>query len=195
MLLACDGGEEGTGGGDSTGNASTTTGPVAAESSSSSSTSGATSVATTGTTAVDPTDAESSSSTGDPIPEGPYCSVQVVTHGASTDPLPKGTEPGLFPPSVGDALEDYCGCHTLDNNSQNVEHEGLAAPGGSLFLTYADLSKPYKGATLGEALAEEVFDFAMPPGSCSFPSAPDDLLRKWFEDGLPDGSAFVPPEE
>ncbi len=194
MLLACDGSSEGDGrGGDSTGNAGTTTGPAAVESSSS--TSDVPVPMTSGSTAVGTSDGGSSSSTGKPIPDGPYCSVQVVTHGGSTDPLPKGAEPGLFPPSVGDALEDYCGCHTLDSNSQNVEHEGLAAPGGSLFMTYADLSKPYKGTTLGEALAEEVFDFAMPPGSCSFPSAPDDLLRKWFEDGLPDGSAFVPPKE
>ncbi len=132
-------------------------------------------------------------STGEPLPEGPSCSVQVTTHGELFDPLPKGEEAGLFPTSVGEALEDYCGCHTLSSNAQNVHHPGLLAPGGSLFLEYADMSRGFGGGTLGQAIAEEVQGYAMPPGSCSYPPDPAAVLEKWFEDGLPDGANFTPP--
>lgn len=166
------------------GSGSTSTGPSA-------SASGVTSAATT----LPPTDGEvgDESSTGTPLPEGPGCSVQVVTHGELFDPLPKGEEAGLFPVSVGETLEDYCGCHTLMGNEQNVEHEGLAAPGGSLFLEYADIGRPFGGGTLGQAMADEVYGYAMPPGSCSYPGDPAGILSKWFEEGMPDGTNFTPP--
>lgn len=128
-----------------------------------------------------------------PLPEGPYCSVQVVTHGELTEPLPKGEEVGLFPTSVGHALEDFCGCHTLMTNAQNVEHGGLKAPGNTLWLEYADLQRIVDGGTLGQAMAEEVLSRGMPPGSCSYPEPAADLLEKWFAEGLPDGSNFSPP--
>lgn len=148
---------------------------------------------TSATTTLPPTAGEGDSSTGTPLPEGPGCSVQVVTHGELFDPLPKGEEAGVFPVSVGEALEDYCGCHTLMSNSQNVEQTGLKAPGGSLFLEYADIGRPFGGGTLGQAMAEEVFGYGMPPGSCSYPSDPAGILQKWFEEGTPDGSNFTPP--
>ncbi|MBV1860677.1 MAG: hypothetical protein KUG77_19845 [Nannocystaceae bacterium] len=152
---------------------------------------GVTSAATT----LPPTAGEAGdeSSTGSPLPEGPGCSVQVVTHGELFDPLPKGEEAGLFPVSVGETLEDYCGCHTLTSNAQNVEHTGLKAPGGTLFLDYSDIGRSFGGGTLGQAMAEEVFGYAMPPGSCSYPSDAAGVLRKWFEEDMPDGSNFAPP--
>lgn len=152
---------------------------------------GVTSAATT----LPPTAGEvgDDSSTGTPLPEGPGCSVQVVTHGELFDPLPKGEEAGLFPVSVGETLEDYCGCHTLESNGQNVEHTGLLAPGGTLFLDYADIGRPFDGGTLGQAMAAEVFGYAMPPGSCSYPSGPEGILAKWFEEDMPDGTNFTPP--
>ncbi len=151
---------------------------------------------TSAATTLPPTDGEvgDEGSTGTPLPEGPGCSVQVVTHGELFDPLPKGEEAGLFPVSVGEALEDFCGCHTLMSNAQNIEHPGLEAPGGTLFLEYSDIGRPFGGGTLGDAMAEEVFGYAMPPGSCSYPSDPANILRKWFEEGMPDGSNFTPPK-
>lgn len=168
----------------STGSAGSSTGPSATSP-------GVTSAATT----LPPTGGEvgDESSTGIPLPEGPGCSVQVVTHGELFDPLPKGEEAGLFPVSVGDTLEDYCGCHTLMSNAQNIEHSGLEAPGGTLFLEYADIGRPFGGGTLGQAMADEVYGYAMPPGSCSYPGDPAGILAKWFEEGMPDGTNFTPP--
>ncbi len=176
--------------GDTPGSASST-GGSGSTSSGLSTSPGVTSAATTGPPTAGDTGEESS--TGTPLPEGPGCSVQVVTHGELFDPLPKGEEAGLFPVSVGEALEDYCGCHTLMSNAQNVEHTGLEAPGGSLFLEYADIGRSFGGGTLGEAMAEEVFGYAMPPGSCSYPGDPAGILSKWFEEGMPDGANFSPP--
>ncbi|MGH1344539.1 MAG: hypothetical protein ACRBN8_23470 [Nannocystales bacterium] len=168
----------------SEGSGMSTTGPSTA--------SGVTSAATT----MPPTDGDTGdeSSTGTPLPEGPGCSVQVVTHGELFDPLPKGEDAGLFPVSVGEALEDYCGCHTLMSNAQNIEHPGLEAPGGTLFLEYADIGRSFGGGTLGQAMAEEVYGYAMPPGSCSYPGDPAGILAKWFDEGMPDGTNFSPPE-
>ncbi len=153
-----------------------------------------TSAGVTSSTTTEPTtEVGDDTSGGEPLPEGPGCSVQVVTHGELFDPLPKGEEAGVFPTSVGETLEDYCGCHTLSSNAQNVEHPGLLAPGGTLFLDYADIGRAFGGGTLGQAMAEEVYGYAMPPGSCSYPSEPAAILSKWFDEGLPDGSNFTPP--
>ncbi len=155
---------------------------------------------TTGDPPVDPSagvsttdESDPSSSSGVPLPEGPLCSVQVVTHGALFDPLPKGESAGMFPTSVGDALEDYCGCHTLMSNAQNIEHEFLQAPGGTLFLDYADVQRSFGAGTLGQAMADEVYGYTMPPGSCSFPAEASAVLFKWFREGMPDGTNFTPP--
>ena len=139
-------------------------------------------------------DGDGSSSSSDGFPAGPTCSVQEVTEGALVDPLPKGEEPGLFPTIVGEALEDYCGCHTLMNNGQNLKYMFLNAPGGTLFLEYADMGRSFGGGTLGDAIFQQVVgNGAMPPGSCYFPEEPDAILVKWLTDGMPDGSAFVWP--
>jgi hypothetical protein len=127
------------------------------------------------------------------LPEGPSCSVQVVTQGALFDPVTKGDGPGLIPTLVGDALEDYCGCHTLMNSAQNVELPFQRAPAGSLFLTLDDFSRSYKSTTLGEACGTEVRGYRMPTGSCPFPDSAADLIVKWFDDGMPDGATFEPP--
>jgi len=133
-------------------------------------------------------------STTDPGPIGPGCSVQVVTQGALMEPLDKGEEAGKFPTIVGDALEDQCGCHTLQSNGQNIEFEFLKAPGGSLFTTLADMDRSFEGGTLGESMSFQVIgNQAMPPGSCSFPADDEAVLSKWFNDGLPDGATFVWP--
>jgi hypothetical protein len=126
------------------------------------------------------------------LPEGPSCSVQVVTHGELFDPVAKGEGRGLIPTVVGDALEDYCGCHTLMSNAQNVEHPFLRAPAGTLFLDRQDFFKSYKGSTLGAVSETEIRGFRMPPGNCPFPDAAETLLLKWFEDGMPDGATFDP---
>jgi len=141
---------------------------------------------------TDPTAAEDESSSGEPLPEGPGCSVQVTTHGVLTDPLPRGETEGVFPPVIADALEDWCGCHTLESNNQNIEHDGLMAPGGTLFLDWADMSRPNGGGTLAQALAQAIEDYSMPPGSCSFPSDAQTLLEDWFAQGAPDGATYVP---
>lgn len=138
-----------------------------------------------------PDDPAASSSSGAPLPEGPRCSVQVVTHAELTDPLPKGEEAGVFPTVVGDTLEDFCGCHTLMSNGQNVEHAGLKPPGNSLWLDYADLERPVGGGTLGQAMADEVMNYGMPPGSCSYPGSAADVLEAWFAQGMPDGANFT----
>lgn len=137
--------------------------------------------------------AEESSSSGSPVPEGPPCSVEVTSHGALFDPLPRGDTPGVFPPSIADAFENSCGCHTLESNAQNMEHPGLLAPGGTLFLEYADMQRPSGGGTFGQRLQQAIDDGGMPPGSCSFPSEREALLIQWFSEGMPDGSVFVPP--
>lgn len=79
------------------------------------------------------------------------------------------------------------------NNDQNVQHPGLRAPGGTLFLDFADMSRPSGGGTLGQALEQAIADYGMPPGSCSFPSDQQDLLEAWFAQGMPDGATFDPP--
>lgn len=195
VLVGCDGGSDGDDVAEST---SSTSGVVA----SSSGEGAGTSTTTTGdtpqpgtTTAPDPTAdpaGEGSSSTGVLLPEGPSCSVQVTTHGVLTDPLPRGKTEGVFHPAVADALEDWCGCHTLENNDQNVQHPGLKAPGGTLFMDFEDIGRSHGGGTLGQSLAQAVYDYGMPPGSCSFPSDAQALLEQWFSEGFPDGANFVP---
>lgn len=194
-LVGCDGGSEG---GDVVQGTSSSSGTVASSSGeaseSSSSTTGIDPFPGT-TTGADPTTDpvdEGSSSTGVPLPEGPWCSVQVTTHGVLTDPLPRGRTEGVFHPAIADALEDWCGCHTLENNEQNVQHSGLRAPGGTLFMDFEDISRPSGGGTLGQAMAQAVADYGMPPGSCSFPSDAQTLLEQWFAEGFPDGANFVP---
>ena len=195
MLVGCDGGSDDGEVVDSTSSTSGAAVSTGGESSgSSSSTSGSDPIPGT-TTAPDPTSdpvEEGSSSTGVPLPEGPSCSVQVTTHGVLTDPLPRGKTEGVFHPAIADALEDWCGCHTLENNNQNVQHPGLRAPGGTLFMDFEDMSRPNGGGTLGQAMAQAVADYGMPPGSCSFPSDAQTLLEQWFAEGFPDGANFVP---
>ncbi len=163
----------------STGDATTSTGPVT------------TTTATTATTFTTTTAAEESSSTGF-VPTGPYCSVQNVTHDELFDPLPRGEEAGVFPAVIADALEDNCGCHTLTSGGQNVEFENLQAPGGTLFLQYADLSRPFESGTLGQAIESEVRGYRMPVGSCPHPPELADVLFPWFDQGMPDGATYVP---
>lgn len=119
--------------------------------------------------------------------------MEVTSHGALFDPLPRGDTPGVFPPSIADAFENSCGCHTLESNAQNMEHTGLLAPGGTLFLEYADMQRPSGGGTFGQRLQQAIDDGGMPPGSCSFPREREALLVQWFSEGMPDGSVFVPP--
>lgn len=149
---------------------------------------------TSAVTTVAPETQDETSSTTSTFPPGPVCSVQEVSEGALLDPLDKGDEPGKFPVLVGDTLEDYCGCHTLNNNGENLKFMYLKAPGGTLWLNYDDLSRSFGGGTLGQAMSEQVVvSKAMPPGSCSYPDEPAAVLRKWFEDGMPDGATFEYP--
>ena len=142
----------------------------------------------------DPTDGPSSTTTTGGPPPAPGCSVQEVTEYALEDPLPKGDGAGMFPTIVGDTLEDYCGCHTLMSNDQNLKYMFLKAPGGTLFLDYSDMTRAYGAGTLGSAIVEQVtVTHAMPPGSCYFPPDPEAVLVKWLGDGLPDGATFVYP--
>lgn len=201
LLVGCDAGDEG---GDTEAGpaSSSTSGPQEGSSGEADASAGATTLPdpTTGplpgsTSSPDPTadpTGEDESSTGEPLPEGPGCSVQVTTHGMLTDPLPRGDTEGVFPPVIADALEDWCGCHTLESNSQNVEHDGLMAPGGTLFMNYGDMSRPSGDGTLAQALAQAIEDYSMPPGSCSFPSDAQTLLVDWFVQGAPDGATYVP---
>lgn len=194
VLVACDGGSDDGEVVDGTSSTGVTASSSGGTSESSSSTTGSDPLPGT-TTAPDPTGDppdESSSSTGVALPEGPSCSVQVTTHGVLTDPLPRGKTEGVFHPAVADALEDWCGCHTLESNDQNVQHRGLLAPGGTLFMDFEDISRPNGGGTLGQAMAQAVADYGMPPGSCSFPSDAQALLEQWFAEGFPDGATFVP---
>lgn len=192
-LLLC--GCEAENGGETpdTGSTGSTTAADASSSSSSTSTSTSGSTGTPSPTTAFPPSDESSSS-GSAVPDGPPCSVEVTTHGLLYDPLPRGEEVGVFPPSIADALENSCGCHTLESNVQNVEHPGLHAPGGTLFTTFEDLQRPAGGSTLGRALERAIDEGGMPPGSCSFPDERAALLAKWFADGLPDGATFEPPQ-
>ncbi len=144
-------------------------------------------------TTIMPGSSDGGSSTTNAFPPGPGCSVQEVTEGELIDPTDRGDEAGKFPIVIADALEDYCGCHTLENNNQNIKYMFLKAPGGSLFLTYDDLCRNFGGGTLGQAMAEQVtVSHAMPPGSCSFPDEPDELLSAWFDAGMPDGATYDP---
>ena len=138
-------------------------------------------------------DGDGESSTGPSWPDGPPCSVQETTQGVLVDPLERGDD--AYPELVADALEDYCGCHTINNGGQNIKWEYLKAPGGTLFTTYSDLQNGCCGGmTLGDAMAwQVVMSHSMPPGSCYFPPEPDELLSKWFTDGMPTGSTFEPP--
>jgi|GEM_PF-1415213 len=121
-------------------------------------------------------------------PPPPACSVEKVTQGGDADPLPRG-EAGEFPEVIAEILENYCGCHTLADNHQNVEWEFLRAPGNTLFLAYDDLSRGYGGGTLAQAMASSL-EGEMPPGSCPRPQAPLDLLAQWFADGMPNAADY-----
>jgi hypothetical protein len=163
----------------SSGDSTSSTGPVTTTSAT-----GATSITTT-------TSAEESSSTGF-VPTGPYCSVQNVTHDELFDPLPRGEQAGVFPAAIADVLEDNCGCHTLMSGGQNLEWENFQAPGGTLFLQYADLSRPFESGTLGQAIESEVRGSRMPVGSCPRPPELAEVLLPWFDQGMPDGANYVP---
>jgi hypothetical protein len=139
-------------------------------------------------TGTDPTDPGPTTVTGGG-PTVPACAVESVTNGAVSDPLDKGDEAGKIPLQVGVVLEERCGCHTLADPELNVEYPALAPPVDTLFVTYADLSRPLEGTTLGELMEQAVLvTLSMPPGSC--PKIPDDdlaLLEQWFLAGRPDG--------
>lgn len=145
---------------------------------------------TTTTTTTPPTGPPDDDDGGGPAPLGPGCSVQVVTQGDEFNPLSRG-DVGEFPAPVADVLEDYCGCHTLADNSENIEWKFLLPPEGTLFLSYADLSRSYQGSTLGQTMGAVTLK-DMPPGSCPRPSGPLAVLTEWFEQGLPDGANYVP---
>lgn len=183
-------GPEPTETGDTTGVAAST-GAAASTSTGSSSLPEQTSSSTTA--AMPMTSSSSGASSTGSGPVGPSCSVQVVTHDVLLDPLPRGEEEGLFPPPIAEALESYCGCHTLRSNAQNLEWPALKAPGGTLFLEYADLSRPLGEGTLGSAMRDAVSSYLMPPGSCPWPSDASGLLEDWFAQGMPDGASYVPP--
>ncbi len=136
-----------------------------------------------------------STTTSGDNPSRPACSVEIVTEGEIIDPLNKGDAAGQFPPSVGDVLEDRCGCHTLADRELNTEFPGLLAPGNSLFLEHGDMSRALGDSTLGAVMQDEIFGtMGMPPGSCPIiPADEEAILQKWFDDGLPDGARFVPP--
>jgi hypothetical protein len=130
------------------------------------------------------------SASGGP-PSGPACSVEEVTEGVVDDPLDKGEGAGQIPLLVGEILEDRCGCHTVTSTDLVTKFPFLRPPNGTLFLDYGDLT----GGNLGTRSEQAIFmTSGMPPGSC--PRIPDEdkaVLRKWFDDGMPDGATFVPP--
>lgn len=171
-------------------------GPSTSESTSSSETGDSTSTTTGSSTSfttstTSTTTSMPDGSTGDSDePIGPGCSVQVVSAEALYDPVERGDE--AFPNEVADVLEDYCGCHTLMSGGQNVEWPSLPAPGGTLFLQYSDLNRPFQGGTLGQGIEAEVNQLAMPPGSCRWPGAAADILDNWFAQGQPTGANYVP---
>lgn len=165
---------------------------------------------TTGTSAADTSTGGASSSTGrassssddgvssftttppdddsGPPPLGPACSVQAATQGDQFNPLPRGNA-GEFPEPIAEVLEDYCGCHTLENNRQNIEWEFLRPPGNTLFLSLDDFSRSYGGSTLGQAMAEATLT-EMPPASCPRPLNPLTVLNEWFAAGMPDAVEY-----
>ena len=174
---ANDGDTGSTGVNASSGDATPTTEPI-------------TTTSATSATSFTTSSAEESASTGF-VPTGPYCSVQNVTHDELFDPLPRGEEAGVFPAVIADALEDNCGCHTLMSGGQNLEWEHLQAPGGTFFLQYPDLSRPFESGTLGQAIESEVRGYRMPVGSCPHPPELAELLFPWFDQGMPDGASYV----
>jgi hypothetical protein len=115
-----------------------------------------------------------------------------VTHDVLVDPLGRGDQPGQFPTQIADVLEDNCGCHTLENGGQNVEWTSFQAPGGSLFLQHADLSRAFESGTLGQAIETQVRGYTMPVGSCPHPAIIMEVLIPWFDQGMPDGASYVP---
>lgn len=185
LVTACGASPPGDDGSSDGGDTSTSTTSLDPTATSTSSTS------TTITTTTTSSSADDESSTGAVI-DGYPCSVQVVTHGALYDPLLRGETTGVFPPPVADALEDACGCHTLESGGQNVEWPGLLAPGSALFLHYADMTRAFEDTTLGAAIESEVRGARMPVGSCPKPPEIAEVLIPWFDQGMPDGATFVP---
>jgi hypothetical protein len=184
LALACGSGS-GTSSGESSGES------TGMSSSDSTTTSSTPTTSTTATTTFTTTSTDESSSTGFE-PSGPPCSVQYVTHDVLVDPLARGDQPGQFPTPIADVLEDNCGCHTLENGEQNVEWTSFHAPGGSLFLQHADLSRAFESGTLGQAIETQVRGYTMPVGSCPHPSIIMEVLIPWFDQGMPDGASYVP---
>ena len=108
-----------------------------------------------------------------------------------------GTEEGELPPQIGTIIEDYCGCHLVEDNAQLVEltpaYNGLIR-----FRTLEEFHEPFRGQpTFREIERRSITQQNMPPvyhcDTLDFGSLPTEAyeqLRDWLDAGAPDGASW-----
>lgn len=133
------------------------------------------------------------------------CSLEVVAPDA-TSPIVAGEEAGLLPSEVGAALARNCGCHFTSTTADPETY--FPYSGGVRMETLQGFLDPYPGANstyVGQPTWRAVEDRlvvqgSMPPGVCetsdgaSISDADLALFTAWFEQEVPDGSGFTPPD-
>lgn len=161
----------------------------------------ATTTSGTGETGGETTAGETTEGGGGPI----SCALSVVDPDAES-PVVSGDGAGVIPSSIGTALEENCGCHYTDTVSDTMLY--FPYSGGTQLQTlenftddYAGANSTYAGMAAWMSVQDRVITQAtMPTAVCEteeggIMSAADfALFEAWFEQGVPDGASFTPPE-
>ncbi len=154
------------------------------------------------TTGGETTEGETDSGS-DPV----SCALSEVDPTAQS-PVVSGDDASVIPSSIGTALEANCGCHYTDETSDVLVYGG-AYVGETKLDTLANFTDDYAGANTNYtgmpawmAVQDRVITQANMPtiGICeteeggTMTAADFALFEAWFEQEVPDGASFTPPE-
>lgn len=128
----------------------------------------------------------------------PPCSLPVLAPGVES-PVQMGEGAGMIPTEIGVIIENFCGCHLVENNEDLVpltpEYNGTIR-----FATWDEVQSQFQGQpTYREIELRSITQLNMPPvyhcDSLDFGSLTADayaVLADWLAQGAPDGASWTP---
>lgn len=134
---------------------------------------------------------------GDGTGDAPLlCSIDAVAPGVRS-PVVMGDRAGMLPTEIGQIVEDFCGCHLVENNDQLVE----LTPeynGPIRLTTLEEFHAPFQGQpTYRVVELRSITQLNMPPvyhcDTLDFGSLPTDAyeaMADWVDAGAPDGASW-----
>lgn len=126
----------------------------------------------------------------------PTCSLQLIAPRVAS-PVVMGDRADLLPTEIGILVENYCGCHLVEDNAQLVEFTPPYT-GSMRFSTLAEFHAPFQGQpTYIEIERRSISNLNMPPVyHCdtlefgSWPAGDFETFSAWLAADAPDGASW-----